>query len=87
MKRRRIELVKWFEPISEDENVNKFLVVYEDGTIYIFYTKPNAMEDDPKVQKTVKFQAKDGVQKEYPMETIINWMQQSVENYDFNKHY
>lgn len=40
MKRRRVEIVKWFEPISEEENVNKFLVVYEDGTIYIFYTKP-----------------------------------------------
>jgi hypothetical protein len=37
-KRRRVEIVKWFEPISEEENVNKFLVVYEDGTIYIFYT-------------------------------------------------
>jgi hypothetical protein len=42
MKKRRIEIVKWFEPSSEEENVNKFLVVYEDGTIYIFYTKPNS---------------------------------------------
>ena len=62
-------------------------MVYEDGTIYIFYTKPQSTEDDPKTVKTVKFPAKDGVQKEVPVENIVNWMQQSVENYDFNKHY
>lgn len=49
MKKRRVEIVKWFEPSSEEENVNKFLVVYDDGTIYIFYTKPNQKEEvDPK---------------------------------------
>lgn len=39
-KKRRVEIVKWFEPYNQEENVNKFIVVYEDGTIYIFYTKP-----------------------------------------------
>lgn len=58
-KRRRVEIVKWFEPISEEENVNKFLVVYEDGTIYIFYTSAQTVEDD-KLTKTVKFPGKDG---------------------------
>lgn len=37
-KRRRVEIVRWFEPHSEEENVNKFLVVYDDGTIYVYYT-------------------------------------------------
>lgn len=38
-KKRRIEIVKWFEPLSEKDNSNKFIVVYEDGTIYVFFVK------------------------------------------------
>ena len=38
-KKRRIEIVKWFEPLSEKETSNKFIVVYEDGTIYVFFVK------------------------------------------------
>jgi hypothetical protein len=83
-KRRRVEIVKWFEPFSEEENVNKFLVVYEDGTIYIFYTKPQQTEED---KRTVKIPGKDGAFKEVSVESVINIMQQSIENYDFNKHY
>lgn len=30
-------LVKWFEPLREGENSNKFVVVFEDGTIYVFF--------------------------------------------------
>lgn len=67
-----MEIVKWFEPISEEENVNKFLVVYEDGTIYIFYTKPQQTEED---KRTVKFPNRDGVLKEVAVETVINIMQ------------
>ena len=37
-KKRRVEIVKWFEPSSQENNVNKFLVVFDDGTIYIYYT-------------------------------------------------
>lgn len=83
-KKRRVEIVKWFEPFSEEENVNKFLVVYEDGTIYIFYTKPQQTEED---KRTVKIPGKEGAIKEVSLESVISIMQQSVENYDFNKHY
>lgn len=41
-KKRKVELVKWFEPYSESENVNKFLVVFDDGTIYVFYTNQDS---------------------------------------------
>lgn len=81
-KRKRIEIVKWFEPKDAEQNVNKFLVVYEDGTIYIFYVK----NEDSTAAKTVKFPDRE-TEKEVPQETIISWMQSSVEDFDFNKYY
>ena len=84
-KKRRVELVKWFEPISEEENVNKFLVVYEDGTIYIYYTKAESPDED--LKRVITVATKDGGTKDMTVEKIIQTMQTSVENYDFNKHY
>lgn len=81
-KRKRIEIVKWFEPKNAEQNVNKFLVVYEDGTIYIFYVK----NEDSTALKTVKFPDRE-TEKEVPQETIIHWMQSSVEDFDFDKYY
>ena len=77
-KKRRIEIVKWFEPLNAKENSNKFIVVYEDGTIYVFFVK----KDDDQKQKNILI---DG--KEVSTEKIISTMQDAVENYDFNKHY
>lgn len=76
-KRRRIEIVKWFEPLNEKDKSNKFIVVYEDGTIYVFYVK----DEDPKI-KNILVEGK-----EISTEKIISTMQEAVENYDFNKHY
>ena len=84
IKKRRVEIVKWFEPSAEDLNVNKFLVVYEDGTIYIFYTKAHLAEEE---NKAFKIPSKDGPTKEIPVDQIINMLQKSVEDYDFNVHY
>lgn len=36
-KKRKVTHVRWFEPLNEGENCNKFLVVFEDGTIYVFF--------------------------------------------------
>ena len=39
-KKKKVELVRWYEePINvpKPSNTNKFLVVFEDGTIYTFY--------------------------------------------------
>ena len=83
-KKKRVEIVKWFEPLNEKENVNKFLVVYEDGTIYIFYVKKEK-EDDTK-PKMVKIPIGNDL-KEVAEEKIISKMQEAVENYDFGKHY
>jgi hypothetical protein len=83
-KKKRVEIVKWFEPLNEKENVNKFLVVYEDGTIYIFYVKTEK-EDETK-PKIIKIPINNEF-KEVAAEKIISLMQEAVENYDFNKHY
>lgn len=37
-KNRRVEQVRWFEPRDDIDNVNKFLVVFDDGMIYVFYS-------------------------------------------------
>lgn len=34
-KNKRVTHVRWFEPLNEGENCNKFLVVFEDGTIFV----------------------------------------------------
>ena len=36
-KRRKVVMVKWFEASKEGENPNKFLVVFDDGTLYVFF--------------------------------------------------
>ena len=36
-KKRKVVMVKWFEAITEDENPNKFIVVFDDGTLYVFF--------------------------------------------------
>jgi hypothetical protein len=74
IKKRKVEIVKWFEPSSEEENVNKFLVVYDDGTIYIFFLKQNQKDDDPALQLTLKHKGSDGITREYAQETIIKQM-------------
>lgn len=83
-KRRRVEIVKWFEPLNEKENSNKFMVVYEDGTIYVFYVKND--KDNDLTAKTVKV-GEGKEQKDVLIEKIISTMQDAVENYDFSKHY
>lgn len=36
-KKRKVTHVRWFEPLNEGENNNKFLAVFEDGTIYVYF--------------------------------------------------
>ena len=85
-KRRRIEIVKWFEPFSEKENVNKFLVVYDDGTIYVYYTHKATKTPPPKEDVTLKFDS-NGTPMEVSRDKVISTMQSLVEKYDFNQHY
>jgi hypothetical protein len=53
-KKRKVELVKWFEPYSESENVNKFLVVFDDGAIYVFYTNQDSKAEKEKDNVEIK---------------------------------
>ena len=49
-KRKKVDIVRWYEDkpnCEKQENSNKFLAVFEDGTIYTFY-KGN----DDKSEKT-----------------------------------
>ena len=46
-KKKKVELVRWYEePINvpKPSNTNKFLVVFEDGTIYTFYKENPDLE-------------------------------------------
>ena len=36
-KKRKVTHVRWFEPLNEGENNNKFLAVFEDGMIYVYF--------------------------------------------------
>lgn len=55
-KKKKVTLVKWFEPLREGENCNKFVVVFEDGTIYVFFkdSKQNSQSLFQKIKYTVE---------------------------------
>ena len=36
-KQRKVDHVRWFEAMNEGQNSNKFIVVFDDGTFYIFF--------------------------------------------------
>ena len=86
------EIVKWIEPVG-NENPTKFVVVYDDGSIYI-YDKDithNAKEDYTKaiIQTNSNNGKKDGKDgKNFATKSdIILKMQDLVENFDFQKMY
>lgn len=39
---KKVVLVKWFESAGEGVNPNKFIVVFEDATIYVFFRDSRA---------------------------------------------
>ena len=44
-------MVKWFEAIEEGENPNKFIVVFDDGTLYVFFKECDM--DNKQASKTI----------------------------------
>jgi hypothetical protein len=48
LKQKKVSIVKWFEPLSEGKNSNKFLVVFEDGTIYVYFKDSNQTSETAK---------------------------------------
>ena len=50
-KQRRVIMVKWFEAIEEGENPNKFIVVFDDGTLYVFFKECDM--DNKQASKTI----------------------------------
>ena len=42
---RKVVHVRWFESATEGINSNKFIVVFEDGSIYVFYRDLNFPAD------------------------------------------
>lgn len=40
-KKRKVDHVRWFESMHENQNSNKFIVVFEDGTFYVFFRDLN----------------------------------------------
>jgi hypothetical protein len=49
-KKKRVTHVKWFEPLNEGENCNKYLVVFEDGTIFVNF-RDSKHNNDNRSQK------------------------------------
>ena len=45
-------MVKWFESFNEGINPNKFIILFDDGTLYVFF-KDSLMNND-KSTKIVK---------------------------------
>ena len=50
---RKVDHVRWFESVIEGQNANKFIVVFDDGSIYVFYRDLKPPEDSA-AQQTIK---------------------------------
>lgn len=44
-KARKVDHVRWFEANVEGTNSNKFIVVFDDGTLYVFFRDLNYLEN------------------------------------------
>ena len=51
-KQRKVEHVRWFETKEEGANSNKFVVVFDDGTFYVFFKDTRFTEES--YQKNVR---------------------------------
>jgi hypothetical protein len=49
-KKKKVTHVKWFEPLNEGENCNKYLAVFEDGTIFVNF-RDSRHNSDSRSQK------------------------------------
>lgn len=85
-KKRKITHVRWFEPLNENENCNKFLAVFDDGTIYVFF-RDSRHKKETKGQKIKVGEQGAPDLKEYTRDQIVMLMQQEVGNFDFDKCY
>lgn len=78
-KKKRVTHVKWFEPFAHGENSNKFIAVFEDGTIYVYFRDSKHTDETSKhvvKYKTRPFQAGFAPEeKQSSREQIISWMQ------------
>lgn len=85
-KKRKVMHVRWFEPLNEGENCNKFLVVFDDGTIYVFF-RDSRHTSATKSQKLKVGEPGAPDVKEYTRDQVIALMQQEVGNFNFDKYY
>lgn len=51
-KNRKVDHVKWFEAMQEGDNSNKFIVVFDDGTFYVFFR--DTAQSDNKTERIVR---------------------------------
>jgi hypothetical protein len=90
-KRKRVTHVKWFEPFTEGENSNKFIAVFEDGTIHVYFKESNHTID--RNREKVYYKSKPfqpgfpEEQRESTREKVLCWMQEHIETFDFEKFY
>jgi hypothetical protein len=91
-KKKRPELVRWVEPIAK-QNANKFAVVWEDGSIYIY---DKDLTSDPKEdfnQAIIQTKTNNGQEsgkntKNFATKAdIVVKMQSLVEDFDFDRMY
>ena len=76
--------MRWFEALHEGENNNKFLAVFEDGMIYVYFRDSRHNNET----RGVKIKTQEHVTaNEYTRDQIIKMMQDEVGNFNFDKLY
>jgi len=90
-KRKRVTHVRWFEPLSEGENSNKFIAVFEDGTLWVYFKESNHTTDSHRAR--LRFIVKPfqpgfpEVEKTATREQVLKWMEEHIESFNFEKFY
>jgi hypothetical protein len=90
-KDKRVEFVKWIDSFDQTRPPRHFVVVFEDGAIYIFNKdypiRPTDDYEKDKIKVVTKNKKGEPSEKEYSKSVIIKKMKQMVENFDFESHY
>lgn len=53
-KQRKVEHVRWFESLNEGQNSNKFIVVFDDGMVYVFFREQHDQQKTSNISKTFR---------------------------------
>lgn len=73
-KKKKVTHVKWFEPLTEGENCNKFMTVFEDGTIFVSFRDSEHKSENRSVKLLTSDYSSTAEPKEFTRDQALSLM-------------